>query len=75
MFKGHPKIRAKILCKTRELKMEGYKGKCGFLYIIIVLSFKANTMKPSLQYFLEKIKQMRDIRQKKIYRHYIYQNI
>lgn len=75
MFKGHPKIRTKILCKNREMKMEGYKRKCGFLYIIIVLLFKANTMKPSLQYFLEKIKQMRVIRQKKNNRHYIYHNI
>jgi hypothetical protein len=56
MFKGHPKIKEKILCKNRELKVEGHKGKRGFIFIIIVLSFKANTMKPTLQHFLEKIK-------------------
>jgi len=76
VFKGHSKIKAKKLCKNKELKMEGHKGKCGSLFIIIVLSFKANTMNPSLQNFLEKkIKQMRVIKQKKINRHYIYHNV
>jgi len=54
MFKGQPKIKAKHCVKNRELKMEGHNGKRGFLFITIVLSFKVNTMKPSLQYFLEK---------------------
>jgi len=34
VFKEHPKIKAKTLCKNRELKMEGHKGKCGFLFIV-----------------------------------------